>query len=322
MELMNDFGSTEIWLLSFFIIFYILYLIRVIRTARKLNTGYGKIFVKVPLRTLIFVLFIFALLGPSFGEMKREVKSKGKDIIIAVDLSQSMNASDVQPTRLEKVKFELKNIVNAFSSDRIGLIIFSSEAFMQSPLTFDQNALNLFIETLHTGLVPNTGTNLAPPLELALEKLSNQEATAAQQTSKIVILISDGEDFGEERKEIVDAIEDKDIRLYTLGVGTEEGSKILTQHGFKEDRQGRDVITRLNPESLKQIARETDGEYFELGRNRNDVSRLINTINDIEGEVRDTRQVDVSANKYYYFLALALFLLLIDMITSLRTVKI
>lgn len=322
MELINNFGSTEIWLLAFFIFLYALYLFRVIITARKLGTGYGKIFIKVPLRLLIFGLFIFALLGPSFGEMKREVQSVGKDIIIAVDLSQSMHATDVQPTRLEKTKFELKNIVNAFSSDRIGLVIFSSEAFMQCPLTYDQNALNLFIETLHTGLVPGTGTNLAPPLELALKKLSEEETTTAKPTSKIIVLISDGEDFGEERKEIVDEIEEKNIRLFTLGVGTEEGSKIPTPEGFKKDRQGREVVTRLNPTALKTIARETDGEYFELGRNRNDVSRLINTINSIEGELRDTRQIDVSANKYYYFLALALFLLFIDMVTSLKTVKI
>ncbi|MGK7388909.1 MAG: vWA domain-containing protein [Candidatus Cyclobacteriaceae bacterium M2_1C_046] len=322
MELINNFGSREIWLLSFFIFLYALYLLRVVITARKLGTGYGKIFIKVPLRALIFGLFIFALLGPSFGEMKKEVQSVGKDIIIAVDLSQSMHATDVQPTRLEKVKFELKNIVNAFSSDRIGLIIFSSEAFMQCPLTYDQNALNLFIETLHTGLVPGTGTNLAPPLQLALEKLSKEETTTTKPTSKIIVLISDGEDFGEERKEIVDEIEERGIRLFTLGVGTEEGSKILTSEGFKKDRQGNDVITKLNPTPLKTIARETDGEYFELGSNRNDVARLINTINEIEGELRDTRQVDVSANKYYYFLALALFLLLIDMVTSLKTVRI
>lgn len=322
MELINSIGSREFWLIAFFVILYILYLSRVIFTARRLGTGYAKIFLKLPLRFLIFGLIIFSILGPSFGETKKEVKSVGKDILIAVDLSQSMNASDVQPTRLEKVKFELKNIVNAFSSDRIGLIIFSSEAFMQCPLTYDQNALNLFIETLHTGLVPNTGTNLAPPLQLAMDKLDDQNAPVTQPSSKIIILISDGEDFGEERRAIVDEIEDRNIRLFTLGVGTEEGSKILTPQGYKKDRQGRDVITKLNPVALKNIARETDGEYFELGKTRNDVTRLINTINSIEGELRDTRQVDVSANKYYYFLALALFLLILDMITSLKIIRI
>lgn len=322
MELINNFSSLEIWLSVIFIILYILYVTRVITTARRLGTSYGRIFIKLPVRTLIFILLLFSLLGPSFGAAKREVKSVGKDIMIAVDLSQSMNASDIQPTRLEKVKHELKNIVKAFSSDRIGIIIFSSEAFVQCPLTFDQNALNLFIETLNSGLVPNTGTDFAPPLRLALEKLIDDEAPVTKQTSKIILLISDGEDFGEERTKIVDEIEDNNIRLFTLGVGTEEGSKILTANGYKKDREGRDVVTTLNATALKAIARETDGQYFEIGKNRNDVSRLINTINSIEGELRDTRQVDVSANKYYYFLALALFLILIDMVTSFRTVRI
>ena len=322
MELINKFDGIEVWLSVLFIIFYILYVTRVITTARRLGTGYGRIFIKLPIRTLIFALLIFSLLGPSFGAAKREVRSVGKDIMLAVDLSQSMNASDVQPTRLEKVKYELKNIVKAFSSDRIGLIIFSSEAFVQCPLTFDQNALNLFIETLHTGLVPNTGTDFAPPLRMALDKLTGENTSVTQQTSKVIILISDGEDFGEERKNIVDEIEDNDIRVFTLGVGTEEGSKILTANGYKKDRQGRDVISRLNDSALRSIARETDGKYFEVGKNRNDVSRLINTVNTIEGELRDTRQVDVSANKYYYFLALALFLIMIDMVTSLKTVRI
>lgn len=322
MELINNFDSFEIWLTIIFIILYVLYIIRVVTTARRLGTSYRKIFIKLPVRTLIFALLLFSLLGPSFGAAKREIKSVGKDIIIAVDLSQSMNASDVQPTRLEKVKHELKNLVEAFSSDRIGLIIFSSEAFVQVPLTFDQNALNLFIETLNSGLVPNTGTDFAPPLRLALEKLTSDETPVTRQTSKVILLISDGEDFGEERNEIVEEIEDNNIRLFTLGVGTEEGSKILTANGYKKDREGRDVITTLNPTALKTIARETDGQYFEIGKNRNDVSRLINTINSIEGELRDTRQVDISANKYYYFLALALFLILIDMVTGFRTVRI
>ncbi len=117
-----------------------------------------------------------ALLGPAFGEARREVQSVGKDIFLAIDLSQSMNANDVQPTRLEKMKFELKNIVGTFTSDRIGLIIFSSEAFMQCPLTYDQNALNIFIETLHSGLVPNTGTDFGPPLKMALEKLNDENS--------------------------------------------------------------------------------------------------------------------------------------------------
>jgi len=106
-----------------------------------------------------------------------------------------------------------------------------------------------------------------------------------------------------------------------LGVGTERGSRIKTRQGYKKDASGNDVVTKLNPQSLKTLAAKTGGKYFEINETHSDISRLINTIGNIEGEVRDTRQVDVSANKYYFFLALALFLLILDGVISLRTIK-
>lgn len=305
-----------------FLLFYALYIYRMVRIARQLNTSSNTLLVKLLVRTLYFSLIVIALLGPSFGQSQREVSSIGKDIYLLVDLSESMNASDIQPTRLEKVKFELKNIVDAFSSDRLGLIIFSSEAFVQSPLTYDQNALNLFIETLNTSLVPNSGTDFSPPLRMAYEKLMQEESTITQPKSKIIIMISDGEDFGNESGEVAEKIEDAGIKLFTLGVGTETGSRIRTASGFKKDRQGNEVITRLDDRQLKSLAVETEGKYFEINDRNNDVERLINTINQIEGELRDTRLMDVSANKYFYFLWLALFFMAFDFLFSIKTISI
>jgi Ca-activated chloride channel family protein len=233
-----------------------------------------------------------------------------------------MNAYDVQPTRLEKLKFELKNLIDAFSSDRIGLIIFSSEAFVQCPLTYDQSALNLFIETLSSGLVPHTGTDFGPPLELALEKLSSESTSLREQKSKIIVLISDGEDFGDKSQEIANDIRNAGIKLFTLGIGTSKGSRIPTRAGYKTDRSGREVITRLNSKELKSLAITTEGKYFEINESKNDVSRLINTMNQIEGELRDTRIMDVSANKYYYFLGIALLLMMFDHLTGVKTIKV
>jgi Ca-activated chloride channel family protein len=286
-----------------------------------LHASPANVFIKAIIRTLIFSLLIIAFLGPSFGDSKKEIKSVGKDIMICVDLSKSMDAFDIQPTRLEKVKFEMKRIVEAFSSDRIGVIIFSSEAFMQCPLTFDQNALNLFIETMNTSLVPSSGSDFAPPLRMALSKFENDEATSKQK-SKVVILISDGEDFGENTDEVADDVEDADIRLFTLGVGTENGSPINSQRGYKTDREGKTVITKLDNESLRTLAQGASGQYYEISDTRNDVTKLIHTINSIEGELRDTRFVDVSANRYYYFLILGLILLCADVLINIKTVRI
>lgn len=315
-------GTTEIIFILLFIVLYAVYMFRIVRIAKVLNTPMRRVFIKLSIRGVYFSLFIAALLGPSFGQSSREIKSIGKDIFICVDLSTSMNAYDVQPTRLEKLKFELKNIVEAFSSDRIGLIMFSNEAFMQCPLTYDNNALSLFIQSLNTNLVPNTGTDFGPPLKMAHEKLEGDQSSVTRQTSKIIILISDGEDFGDETTAIAESIESSGIKLFTLGVGTEIGSKISTRRGFKKNQDGEDVVTKLNATSLKKLAADTDGKYFEINKTRNDVSRLIGAINDIEGEIRDSKQMDAKSNKYFYFLAFALLLMLIDLMSNVRVIRI
>jgi Ca-activated chloride channel family protein len=317
----RELGATELVFIAAFVLLYGLYVFRIISVARTLSTSFSRIFIKLFVRTLFFALLMVAILGPSFGGSKKEVKSIGKDIMICVDLSKSMDAFDIQPTRLEKVKNELKKLVSAFNSDRIGLIIFGSEAFMQCPLTYDQNALNLFIETMHTGLVPVGGTDFGPPLKMALDKLED-DSKGVETKSKVVIFISDGEDFGQETEEIVNEIEDRDIKLFTLGVGTRKGGNIYAGTGVKKDREGNPVVTKLNSESLRSLAKQTGGEYFEINETKNDVSRLINTIEQIEGELRDARIVDVTANKYYYFLAFATALLLLDIVVNIKTISI
>jgi len=313
---------TELTLIGLFAFLYAGYLLRIFLVTARLGTGYGKVAIKLVLRTVYFTLLIIALLGPSFGESTREIKSIGKDIYVAIDLSASMNAYDIQPSRLEKVKFELKKIVSSFNTDRIGIIIFSSEAFVQCPLTYDQSALSLWIETLHTNLVSNSGTDFAPAMQLALDKLSGKESTISQQTSKVIILISDGEDFGETTREMAEKIEASGIKLFSVGVGTNEGSTIVTRAGVKRDNEGKEVVTKLNSNSLKDIASLTDGKYFEINSTKNDVNRLISTIKNIEGELRDTRNVDVSTNKYYYFLGLAVSLIVLDFMVKINVIRI
>lgn len=319
----RDFGWVEFVGVALFVLFYALYMAKLWRISRVLHTPFYTVLIKLFARTAFFTLVIIAILGPSFGGSKREIKSVGKDIMICVDLSKSMDAFDVQPTRLEKIKFEMKKIVAAFNSDRVGVIIFSSEAFMQCPLTYDQNALNLFIETMNTSLVPSSGTDFGPPIKMALKKLTEQkEGLSSEQKSKVIILISDGEDFGEETDEMARDVEDNNIKLFTLGVGTARGSQIQIGQGYKTDERGHTVVSKLNASSLKALASKTDGQYFEINESRNDVNRLINTIGKIEGELRDTRMVDVSANQYFYFLLAALILLVLDILVSIRTVTI
>lgn len=318
----QPFGKTEVVIIALFIALYGLYIFRVIRIAQTLNTPYANVFIKLILRSFALALLLVSLLGPSFGVSKKEVQSVGKDIMICVDLSKSMDAFDVTPTRLEKVKYEMKKIVQAFNSDRIGIIIFSSEAFMQCPLTYDQNALNLFIETMNTSLVPSAGTDFGPPLRMAMEKLEQDNSKITETTAKVIVLISDGEDFGDETSDITQQIETKGYKLFSLGVGTEQGGQIRSGSGFRTDNQGNVVVTKLDSKTLQSLASSTGGRYFEINEGRNDVARLINTINSIEGELMEARFVDVSANKYFYFLLGALILLVLDVIWHIKTINI
>jgi Ca-activated chloride channel homolog len=317
----REFGITEVIFIVAFLAFYALYVRRIVIIGKRLGTPYSSIFIKLGLRTLCFALLIVSLLGPSFGGSKQEIKSVGKDIMICVDISKSMDAFDIQPTRLEKIKYEMKRLVDAFNSDRIGIILFSSEAFMQCPLTYDQSLLNTLIEGMNTGFMSSSGTDFGPPMRMALTKLTEDDKST-QTKSKIILLISDGEDFGEETDDVIQDIDKNDINVFTLGIGTDKGGRIYAGNGVKKDRNGNVVISRLNDKSLKRIADKTGGQYFEINDSKSDVSRLINTISKIEGEMRDAKLVDVTANKYYYFLILAIALMVLDIMLNIKTVRI
>ena len=137
MNFLKDIGLFELSLISIFFIFYFIYLVRIYIIGRQIKVNLKGVFLKFFIRILYFILLIISLLGPSFGVREEKVEVIGKDIMIAVDLSESMNANDIQPSRIEKVKFEIKRIVNEFDNDRIGIIMFSGEAFVQCPLTYD-----------------------------------------------------------------------------------------------------------------------------------------------------------------------------------------
>ena len=315
MNFQEDIGIFELSLVSLFLMFYFLYLVRIYKINQQIKVNLKAVFIKFILRVTFFTLLIISLLGPNFGIKEEKVEVVGKDIMIAVDLSESMNANDIQPSRIEKVKFEIKKIVDEFSGDRIGIIMFSGEAFVQCPLTYDKNALNLFVETLNTGLVPNSGTDFGPPLELGLSKLQDENSGDNDFKSKIIILFSDGEDFGEDTDQSIEKIKENSLKLFSVGIGTDEGSKILDDFGnFKKDNEGNDVITKLNSSSLRETADKTGGKYYEISKNKNEINQMITEIKNIKGDIIDQQTSNISENKYFYFLLSALILVAIDFI--------
>ena len=307
-------------LAGIFILLYLLYLSRFWSINRKLKVEKQRLFTKLFIRSLYFILLLIAFAGPSIGDSLKEVKEEGKDIFLAVDLSQSMVATDIAPNRLRRIQFELKELLKAFPSDRVGLIIFSAEAFLQLPLTYDQAVANLYIDGLSIGLVPTLGTDLITPLRMALERFKGDKSQ--EQKSRSVVLISDGEHFGEDLDGITEELVDEGIKVFTIGIGTDAGGEMPRGNGLVLDPEtGKVALTKLNREPLQYIAAETGGQYFEISDHTQEMGGLISAIENLEGGIANTRVVEASSNKYFYFLLAALALALLDMILPIKTIK-
>ncbi|MCE7044687.1 VWA domain-containing protein [Dyadobacter sp. CY312] len=312
-------GSTEYFFIFFFLLVYVAYIIRTIRVARQLKTTARTIIIKLFLRSVALVLLIISLLGPSFGEAEREISAKGKDILMLVDLSRSMDAADVNPSRLEKVKFEMNHFIQNQRANRIGIIVFSNEAFVQAPLTYDVAALELFIHSLQTDLLPTSGTNICSAAELAFNKLMN--GTDPTSRSKMVIVFTDGENRGDCSRSLYNNLRRFGIGTYVVGVGTKNGISIRANGKPLQDQSGKIVITKLDEGFLQSFAANAKGDYYELSNSKNEVGRMITDINNAEGTLVDSRTVTVASNKYYYFLGAALILILLDVLITIGTFR-
>jgi Ca-activated chloride channel family protein len=313
------FETTEYFFIFFFIVAYITFIIRTIRVARQLNTTPRTLILKLFLRTIAFALLIISLLGPSFGEADLAIQSKGKDIYVLVDLSKSMDATDVTPSRLEKVKFEINRFVQNQHSNRIGLIVFSNDAFIQLPLTYDVAALELYIQSLQTDLLPKNGTNICGAIQLAYEKLVSGNDPSGR--SKMIVLFTDGESKNDCRNALYNNIRRFGIGIYVAGVGTKNGSSIPSNGKTLKDESGNLVISKLDGGFLQTVATNSKGLYYQLNNEKNEISSMITDINNADGTLIDTRTVTVASNKYYYFLGAALFLLLLDVLITIRTFR-
>lgn len=318
-----DWKINEWIFLASFALLYLLYVIKIVRLQKRYGGSIARILPKLILRFSYIALIIMAILGPHTPSIEApgEVKAISKDIYVLLDLSLSMNATDVPPSRLERVKHELKKLIKNSPGDRFALMVFSNEAFVQCPLTYDRKALYIFLDAANSNLVPRTGTSFDAPLQLVLNKLE-QENVGKEANARLVLLISDGEDFGDKTSSIASKLVDKGVKILTLGVGSENGGIIPEGNRYKKDKSGNQVITRLEPEALKELASKSNGVYFELSDQKNEVPKLMQYINNLKGEVRDTLQIGKNTDlKPEYFLIIALFLILIDLLLSIKLFK-
>lgn len=302
-----------------FLILYSVYIGRTFYVAKALGSTARGVVIKFFLRTTYIALLIVAVLGPFFGEPERDIVAEGKDIMVLVDVSKSMDATDVQPSRLDKVKFELQRLTTSLSGNRFGLMVFSSSPFLQVPLTFDLNAFSLFTQTLNTSQVSNHGTDICSALDLGVEKLVQNRST---NTSKIILLLTDGENFGACERQTFTNIKKFDLKLMIVGIGTTNGGRIKEGTGWVKDDNDQIVTTRLNSDYLRELAKSTNGKYFEINSQQNAIGDVVDAINSVENRLIDSRKVAVVSNKYRYFLMVALVLIALDILVTVSTFQV
>lgn len=260
---------------------------------------------------------IVALAGPKIGTEVREVKRQGIDMLVALDLSASMNAEDVRPSRLEKAKFEINRLIERLRGDRVGLIVFTGEAYLQSPMTLDYSALRLFLDIADTEQMPSSATDFKSAMETALQAFNALEENATE-AAKVLLIISDGEDHGQSYDEALNALVQEDISVYTLGVGTTDGTTIPLYEegtgeliGYKRDNDGRVVTTELQPQILRSIANAGNGEYYSIERGNDGIDSFLARMDELEkGEFASQEYADYK-NQYQWMGALALLFLCI-----------
>ena len=273
------------------------------------NVSLRKKKIKELLLFIVVFLCLIALSGLEYGYKLVEINRRGIDVMIVVDVSKSMLAGDVSPSRLERAKREIEDLLNVLQGDRVGLIAFAGRAFVMTPQTLDYSAIYMFADSLSPDLIPVPGTAVATSIELALRALEkgNPESSA-------IILISDGEDLGGEVLETAKVAKEQGVRIYTLGVGTPAGAPIpLKEGGFMKDRNGNMVLTKLNSNILEDIANTTHGKAFNSVSGDKDLELIYKNINREldEKELKSGKQKRY-VNRFQLILFLALILLMIE----------
>ena len=266
---------------------------------------------------LVFLLsglsfLIISLVNPKMGTKLKTVKREGVDVVFALDVSKSMLAEDIAPTRLEKAKQIISKIIDKLGSDRVGIIIYAGNAYPLLPITTDHGAAKMFLQNANPDMVSSQGTAINEALNLAKTYYDNEE-----QTNRFLIIISDGEDHQEETKQVAQNIANQGVKLYTIGVGTENGGPIPIKInssliGYKKDRNGETVITKRKADVLQAIADASDGNYIDGNKTDKPVKTIENIIANAQKSEFETKQFSDYKDQFQWFIGLALLFLIVD----------
>lgn len=270
---------------------------------------------KAVLQVAAVGLLAIALARPQFGSRIETVRSSGQDIVVAIDLSQSMLAEDVSPNRLERARLAVYRLMEGLSGDRIGLVAFAADAFVQSPLTLDYRAAGMFLNAMTPDLMPIQGTDLGAAVRTSLEALDK-----GARESRVLILVTDAEDHEDDFGELL--LELRDVEVYIVVIGTNEGAPIPVyddqgvQQGFLRDEDGSVVTTRVGEGALQRLADQAEATIVRASADGTALDQLVDRIASGEGDGFDAREVTRFEEQYQLFLALALLLLLSEALVS------
>ncbi|GDX51429.1 membrane protein [Bacteroidota bacterium] len=271
---------------------------------------------KFILLSLAYIFIVFGFANPQIGTKQELVKRQGIDVMIALDVSNSMMSDDVKPSRLDRAKNFISNFIDQLNNDRLGMIVFAGKAYMQMPLTVDYSAARMYLHTINTNMVPSQGTNIAEAIDLA-----NQGFPDDNKAHKALIIITDGEDNeGGVDEKISDAVK-QGTKIYTLGVGSENGSPIPMENDFKRDEDGNIVLSKLNQQMLKEIASKGNGKFFMVGSGTDEIDSLMKELKGIGTKQFEEMIFTDFDDKFQWCLAIAAILLFAEWWLSERKSK-
>ena len=273
----------------------------------------SKRWVRAIIYSLAFTFLVIGLSRPQIGAKLKEYKAKGAEIMIALDVSNSMLAQDYSPNRLERAKLAISRITDKLQGDRIGLIIFAGSSFVQLPITSDYVSAKMFLSNISTSSVPIQGTAIGDAINTAVRSFSAQS-----EQSRAIIVITDGENHEDDAVAAAAQAAEVGVKVYTIGVGSQEGQPIPMDGGLLKDKEGNIVVTRLDEETLKQIAQAGGGAYVHAGNDEFGLTPIISEIQKMQDEEFNSVMFEEYDEQFMYFLGVALALLVLEMLIGER----
>lgn len=272
----------------------------------------SKLTLKFVLMMVAWGLLVFVLVGPQTGSRLQNVQRKGIDLIIALDVSNSMLAQDIKPSRIDRAKQAISRLIDKLEGDRIGVIVFAGKAYTQLPITTDYAAAKMFVSTINPGMIPTQGTAIGEAIDLSVTSFGESIR------NKALVIISDGEDHEGNVLEQAELATSKGIMIYTIGMGLPEGGPIPVynnnvQVGFKKDKEGNAIVSKLDEALLKKIASVGKGLYVRATNSATGLNKIFDDINAIQKSEIESKQFSDYENQFQYFLVIALILLILDL---------